>query len=141
MPDASQLVSEGFRAFNERGVTAFLDYLERMDALDEGFEMEIQADAPNGGVWRGREGLEEMARLWLEAWEEFEVLPEDPIELAPGRLLVPARQRIVARGSGIELEERFFYTVELADRRFRRLGLFVERSLAERHLGVVEAGS
>ena len=119
---------------------AFLDYLESMDALDEGFEMEIQADAPNGGVWRGREGFEEMVRLWLEAWEEFEVLPEDPIELAPGRLLVPTRQRVVAKGSGIELEEEFFYTLEMADGRFKRLGLFLERSLAERHLGVESGG-
>lgn len=75
-----------------------------------------------------------MAEHWLEAWETFEMYPSQPLELAPGRFLVPTRQRVVARGSGMELEDEFFYTVELRGGRFKRIGLFNERSLAERDL-------
>jgi hypothetical protein len=74
-----------------------------------------------------------MARIWLEAWDQFEIHPQEPIELHPARFLVPMRQRAVTR-SGLELDELFFYTVELADGRWRRIGLFNERNLAERFL-------
>jgi hypothetical protein len=134
MADPIELVRDGFGAFNRDGPVAFIEYLKRMDAFDDRFEMELQADAPNGGVWKGEEGFEELIRTWMEAWEEFDVAPEEPIPVAPDRYLIPARQRVVARGSGIELESDFFYTLEMADGRFRRLGLFVERSKAERYL-------
>ena len=48
--------------------------------------------------------------------------------------MVPTRQRAVARGTGIELDELFFYTVEFADERFKWIGLYTERSLAEEAL-------
>jgi hypothetical protein len=132
--DVSELVRDGFRTFNEGGAPAFIDYLTRMDAIGPGFEMKVQEDAPNGGTWRGLDGFNEMVRTWLEAWEEFEVFPEKPIEFATDRYIVPARQRVVARGSGMELEERFFYTFEFAEGRVERIGLFIERPLAEAHL-------
>jgi hypothetical protein len=138
MADAKELVRDGFAAFNEGGSGAFVSYLKRMNAFDDRFEMVLQEDAPNGGVWKGEEGFAEMVRTWMEAWEEFEIFAEEPIPVAPDRFLIPARQRVVARGSGMELESDFFYTLTLDDGRFRRMGLFLERSLAEREL---EAGA
>lgn len=134
--DPKELVERCFRAFNEGGASAFIDYLVSRDALAPDFVMAIQADAPNGGEWHGAAGFEEMARTWLEAWEVFEIQPDELIELAPGRILVPVHQRAVTRGSGLELNERFFYTVRLVDGRFQRMGLFNERSLAEAELGL-----
>jgi hypothetical protein len=122
------------RAFNEGGAPGFLGFLTDEEAIAPDFVMEIQRDAPNGGEWRGAAGFEEMARTWLEAWEEFEIRPEEPIEVAPERFLVPVQQRAVARGSGLELNERFFYTVHLVNGRFQRVGLFTDRSLAEEDL-------
>lgn len=141
MADASELVRDGFGAFNRDGPMAFIEYLKGMGAWDDGFEMELQADAPNGGVWKGEEGFEEMIRTWMEAWEEFDVTPDEPIPVAPDRYLIPTRQRVVAKGSGIELESDFFYTLELADGRVRRMGLFIDRSQAEQHLGTDASGS
>jgi hypothetical protein len=139
--DASELVRDGFGTFNRDGPAAFVDYLKRVGAWDDGFEMELQADAPNGGVWKGEEGFREMIRTWMEAWEEFEIFPGEPIPVTPDRFLIPVRQRVVARGSGMELESDFFYTLEMAGGRVRRMGLFIERSLAEEHLGTAAGGS
>ena len=134
--EPKELAVQALLAFNDDGAKGFLDFLKAHEAFDPDFVMAIQSDAPNGGEWHGAEGFEEMVRSWLEAWDVFELQPEEAIELAPGRLLIPTRQRAVARGIGLELNERFFYTVNLEDGRFRRLGLFTDRSLAEAALGV-----
>lgn len=132
--DRPELIVQALSVFNDGGADGFLDFLSERDALDPGFVMELQRDAPNGGVWKGADGFREMARIWLEAWEVFELHPQDPEELDPDRFLVPTRQRAVARGTGIELDELFFYTVEFADERFKWIGLYTERSLAEEAL-------
>ncbi|MBM3666312.1 MAG: hypothetical protein FJW90_02320 [Actinobacteria bacterium] len=134
--DPTELIVGAFAAFNEGGAPAFIGCLTDRDALDEDFAMEIQADAPNGGRREGEAGFLRMADLWLEAWEEFEMPPGDPVQLSAGRYLVPTRQRVVARGSGMELEEGFFYTVQLSQGRVKRIGLFSDRSLAERDLAL-----
>jgi ketosteroid isomerase-like protein len=109
------------------------------DLLAPDFEMTLQRNAPNGGVWRGEEGFREMARTWLEAWDVFELSPEAPIRLGPDRFIVPTRQRAVAKGTDLELDARFFYTVEYRDGRWQNIGLFLEREGAERFLASGEA--
>jgi ketosteroid isomerase-like protein len=133
--EPEELVKRAFHAFNEGGPSGYIEYLVNRDAVAPDFAMTIQADLPNGGEWRGTTGFERVMAIWLEAWREFEVHPGDPEELAEGRYLVPVRQRAVARGSGMELNAQFFYTVELADGRFSRVGLYADRALAERALG------
>lgn len=122
------------RSFNQGGAAGFFGFLERNDALADDFVMYIQEDLPNGGEWRGRDGFERMIEIWMEAWDEFEIHPHDPVEVGEGRYLVPVRQHVVAKGMGLELEEEFFYTVELEDGLYRRVGLYAERELAERAL-------
>ena len=139
MDDRQELIVQGLSSFNHEGAEGFLDFATERDALDPAFRMELQHDAPNGGVWEGPDGFREMARIWLEAWEEFELRPQEPVELQPNLFVIPTRQRAVARGTGIELDELFFYTVELADGRFRTIGLFIERELAERFLTTGQA--
>jgi hypothetical protein len=76
----------------------------------------------------------EMASSWLEVWDEFEVHPSDPVPISRDRYLVPARQRAVAKGTGMELSADFFYAIELAAGRFRRVGLYSDRARAEQAL-------
>jgi ketosteroid isomerase-like protein len=128
------MIRGAFAAFNEGGADGFIDYLAERDALHPDFLMEIQRDAPNGGQWRGPEAFKEMTRRWMEVWDEFQVLPEDVIETTPDHYVVPVRQRAVTQGGGLELDEEFFYTVELSDGRMRRMGLFMDRTRADRFL-------
>ena len=132
--DVSEMIERVFRAYNEGGPTAFIDVMTKADALSPDFVMEIQDDLPNGGEWAGAEGFAEMARLWLEAWKSFEVQPGVPARVGDDRYLVPVRQRAVARGSGIALDEPFVYALTFDDGRLRRVGLFKDRDLAERSL-------
>lgn len=127
-------MERGLRAFNASGPTAFIDLLVRLDAIHPDFLMSIQPDLPNAGEWRGIAGFYEMARNWLEVWDEFKVYPLEVIELSEGRFLVPVKQRAVAKGSGMEIGGEFFYTMEFRDGRVSHIGLYADRSPAERAL-------
>lgn len=118
-------------SYNDRGASSFLDFLGANDALAPDFVMVVQDDLPNGGEWRGPEGFREMVDNWMEAWDEFDIAPGEPVEVSEDRFLVPVRQHVVAKGSGMELASEFFYTVELVDGRFSRIGLYTDRNLAE----------
>ena len=137
--DPKSLILGAFEAFNRDGAEGFLGHLSERDALSPDFTIEIQHDAPNGGIWEGPEGFREMLRIWLEVWDEFELHPQEPEELAPGRYVIPTRQRAVAHGSGMEIDALYCYTVELDEGVVRRFGLFTERDLAERFLRGGEA--
>lgn len=132
--EQSQLISGAFAAYNSDGAQGFLNHLIERDALAPDFAMEIQRDAPNGGTWSGPDGFREMVDSWLEAWAEFEVRPQQPEEVDPGKFVIPTRQAAVARGSGLRIDADYFYTAEFAQGRIRRIGLFMDRGLAERYL-------
>lgn len=125
---------EALRTFNNGGAEGYFSFLRGHDALHDDFVMYIQDDLPNGGEWKGEDGFRRMVDLWMEAFDEFEIKPSDPIEMGAGRYLVPVRQRVVAKGSGIELEADFFYAVEVDAGLHRRIGLYSERGLAEEAL-------
>jgi ketosteroid isomerase-like protein len=60
----------------------------------------------------GREGVAATFRDWFEAFEDFQMEPEDFI-VSGDRILVPMRQRARGEGSGLQIDERFYqlYTV------------------------------
>lgn len=139
MASRGEEILGALRAFNRLGADGFLDYLAERDRLAPEFAMTIQRDAPNGGVWEGKDGFRKMSEVWLEAWEVFELNPDQPIEIEPDRFVIPTRQRAVVKGTDMELEELFFYTVRYADDRWAEIGLFNEREKAERFLTEGEA--
>jgi ketosteroid isomerase-like protein len=60
----------------------------------------------------GREAVAAEFRDWFEAFEFFQIEPEDLI-VSGGRILVPMRQRARAERSGLQIDQRFYqlYTV------------------------------
>ena len=129
-----ELVRKSFDLYNEGGPAASTDYLTRLDVLHPEYRVLVQDGLPNAGEWRGVAGYEEMARSWLEAWSEFKIYPREVVEVDEDHYLVDAEQSAVARGSGIEINGAFFYTVEFRDGKVACTGLFAERSEAERSL-------
>ena len=127
-----ELIRRGFQVYNEAGPSAFIDFLVREDAIHPDFVFHIQEDLPNGGDWPGIEGFNEMTRSWLEAWEEFKVEPHEFIEVGDESLLVPIRQRAIARGSGIEVAGEFVYVIIFRDGKVVQTRLYSDREQAER---------
>jgi hypothetical protein len=75
----------------------------RADWADPDIEFVI-ADGPAAGSWKGRA---EMARAWrdvIDAWENWQVEPEEYRELDGQHVLVLVRPRARGRASGVDLE-------------------------------------
>ena len=80
------------------------------------FDPEVEMDAsvrPEGGVYRGRQGIAEALRTWSGTWEDFKIKVEEMID-AGERVLVAEHQTGRGKGSGIPLDEHTFsiFTVE-----------------------------
>jgi len=126
-----ELARRGIEAYNRLGPSGFIDFVVREHAAHPDLLWHIQEDLPNGGDWVGFDGFEEMSRSWLEAWESFSIEPGEFIEANDDAVLVPATQRAVARGSGIEVEGQFFWVLLFRDGKIAQLHLYVDRTLAK----------
>jgi ketosteroid isomerase-like protein len=70
-------------------------------------------------------------RDWFDAFEEFTLEPEDFI-VKGDRILVPMQQRARGRGSGLELEERFYQLFILRDGKVFRFEEYSEEAQARK---------
>jgi ketosteroid isomerase-like protein len=82
---------------------------------------------------RGHDGVAAAFRDWFEAFERFTIEPEDFIAHGD-RVLVPMRQRARGKGSGLEIEERFFQLFTLRDQKVFRFEEYSEEADARKAL-------
>jgi uncharacterized protein len=83
---------------------------------------------------RGHEGVAAGFREWFEAFDEFTIEPENFI--ADGdRVLVPMRQRARGKGSGLEIEQRFYQLFTMRDGLVVRFEEYSEEADAWNALG------
>jgi uncharacterized protein len=82
---------------------------------------------------RGHDALAAGFRDWFDAFDEFAVEPEEFV-LDGDRVLVPVRQRGRGKGSGLEVEQRFFQLFELRDGLVLRFEEFAEEAEAREAL-------
>jgi len=83
---------------------------------------------------RGHEGVAAGFRDWFEAFEEFTIEPES-FTLDGDRVLVAMRQRARGKGSGIEIEQRFYQLFTLRDGMVFRFEEYSEEADAWKALG------
>ena len=89
------------------------------------------------GEWQGRDGLVENLRLWLEAWDDLRVQPEEFIE-AGDKVVVFTRQTGTAKASGIPLDREFADVWELEDGTVVELRFYWRREDAREATGLRE---
>jgi uncharacterized protein len=82
---------------------------------------------------RESDGVAAAFRDWFEAFEQFTIEPEDFIAHGD-RVLVPMRQRARGKGSGLEIEERFFQLFTLRDQKVFRFEEYSEEAAARKAL-------
>jgi ketosteroid isomerase-like protein len=95
-----EVVRRGYRAFNERDVDAFREYVH------PDFELDFtESRSPNRGTYTGIEGVRQLFSFYWEAFESFTLEPEDFIEADD---VVIAVVHGVGRGrsSGVDVEVR-----------------------------------
>jgi ketosteroid isomerase-like protein len=82
---------------------------------------------------RGHDGVAAAFRDWFDAFEQFTIEPEDFIAHGD-RVLVPMRQRARGKGSGLEVEERFYQLFTLRDGKVFRFEEYSEEAAARKAL-------
>jgi ketosteroid isomerase-like protein len=83
-------------------------------------ELRWSTTGPEARVYRGREGVIEAFREWLEPFSEFYVEPLDFIEQGD-RVVVPNRQRGIGSTSGIPVEGVYTHVAEIRDNKIARV--------------------
>lgn len=89
------------------------------------------------GEWQGLDGLVENARLWLSAWKDLKVEPEEFLE-AGNKVVVFTRQTGIAKASGIPLDRDFADVYELRDGKVIEVRFYWRREDAIEAAGLQE---
>ncbi len=118
------LAKQGFDAFTRGDLEGVLAL------VGDDAEVFTPEDLPNAGRFVGRDGYLRWIGGWLEVWETFEVEPLDFEAIGERHVLVPAHQRGVGKGSGVEVEMDVCYMVEVRDGALVRLHFYDERGRA-----------
>jgi ketosteroid isomerase-like protein len=103
--DSVQLVEELIDAWNRRDLAGALERLHP--------ECELHPVEAIGPV-RGHEEFASGFEGWFEAFESFSTDPEDFIGQGD-QVLVPVIQRARGKGSGVEVQQRFFQLFTVRD--------------------------
>lgn len=104
---------------------------EALSALAPDIEYKRAEEA----VVRGRDAVRAGWEQWEADWEDLETILESPID-AGDHVVLPVLFRARGRGSGIEIEGRFYEVLELRDRKVIRWEEFSERTEALKAAGL-----
>jgi ketosteroid isomerase-like protein len=109
------------------------DRAEAEAIFDPGFAMNPLEEGPSYGLDAIRDNIEH----WETAWEELEVTAEEFID-AGDHVLVTLHHRGRGRGSGIEVDARFYELYSVSDGKVVRVDEFSERDKALEAAGLSE---
>lgn len=78
---------------------------------------------------RGYDAVRESLERWKGEWDDYELLPEE-FEHVGDKVLACVRLRGRGRGSGVEIDARFYDLFTLRDGKIVRMDQFTDRSEA-----------
>jgi ketosteroid isomerase-like protein len=104
------------------------------------FDPEVEFDMtfrPEGGIFRGHEGVAEALRTWTGAFEGWSFEVEDVID-AGDQVLVMSRESGRGKGSGIEIDQAVFHLARLRNGKVIHWKLYLNRDDALEAAGLRE---
>ena len=129
VPDMSeesfQIIERLIDAWNRRDLEAALDLMHPL--------CEVRPVEANEAL-QGHDGVAAAFRGWFDAFEEFTIEAED-FSARDDRVLVAMRQRARGKGSGLEIEQRFYQLFTLRDGQVFRFEGYSDEADALRALG------
>jgi len=126
-----EVVRDAWRAYTTRGIDATLDY------YSEDCVCEDVPELPDRATYRGREGLRERYRHFVEAWGDFAA---EPMEFIDGGDVVVALIAMHGRGtgSGAPFDLLPGFVLEVRDGKIVRDRAFTSRRQALEAAGLLE---
>jgi ketosteroid isomerase-like protein len=110
-----------------------VDVDEAMTYADPGIVWNPIEELPT----RGHDAVRASLAHWKAEWDDYEVLPEEFVD-SGDRVVATVRLRGRGRGSGVEIDARFYDLYTLRDGKIVRMDQFTERSEALEALGLSE---
>ena len=108
------------------------------DFLHADVEAVPPSDWPEGAVVRGREQVREMARQWMETFEEFRVEPERYLDAGAENVVVYVRDSGRVRGTDTEIDTHLVHVWTLNHGKVVRCQLFTDEGPALEAAGLSE---
>src|SRR3954470_22705163 len=126
-----ELVTQAFAALSEGGVQAMASY------WDPEIEVTVPPELAQAGTYRGTDAVTGWISGWSEAWEQIEYTPEKMVE-RDDTVVVTVRYAGVGRGSGMRIEDRFWYLLRLRGGKVIYLRLYSNEAEALAAAGLSE---
>jgi ketosteroid isomerase-like protein len=120
-PPNLEIVRATFEAYAREGPEV------AVPLLDPKVEVYSPPSMANSGTFRGVEGFLKWTRAWFEAWEDFEIYPEQVEQVGEDCVVAVCRQRGTGRSSGIAVEQTMVYMWEFSDGKIVRFHLYGNR--------------
>jgi ketosteroid isomerase-like protein len=109
MSENAEVVRRTLEAFNTGGVEAALRY----------FDPEVEWLGPpewlEKHLYKGHDGIREIAALWGENFDEYRLDLEDAIDAGNNHVVALVHQRGRTKGGGVAIEGRIGYDWEVRD--------------------------
>ena len=91
-----------------------------------------------GREFRGHEGFRRVWEVWMDAFEDLTIVPDEVTDLGDNRLLIGHRTIATGTVSGIPFDEYGFTLYTFEEGLVARQDFFRDRDVAERFAGVTE---
>jgi uncharacterized protein len=112
------------------------DYEAALDAFAPDVEYDL-SHFPDGGVYRGHEGVREAFRTWMGTWEDYRQERDEPID-AGDQIILPTREYGRGKGSGLALERPTFGVWTMRDGKAVRIHFYSTMAEALEAVGLSE---
>ena len=126
-----EIVRRAFEAYSSDGPEALADY------WDPGIEVGVPPGLPESGSYRGRGAVLAWMSEWSEAWERIEYTPEEVVGNGD-TVVVTVLYQGIGKGSGLKIEDRFWYLLRLRDAKIVYIYLYGDRTEALEAAGLSE---
>ena len=123
-----EIVKNAYRRLDERGVDRFLEFIHE--------DVEYLPVEESGAV-RRHDGMRRYLEGWLDAWDEFRIVPTEFRESGED-VFVAFAMHGRGRGSGVEVRREGFQVWHFRDGRGARIEEYVDRAEALEAVGLSE---
>ena len=123
-PDLVELTRQAYEAYNGKGITGILGY------LDPEVEWRNPAESPNAGVFIGHEGVVEWQSMVDAAFKEMHFEPEWIDQLPQGQVLASVRFRFRAPTSDVPVEVPFAHLATWRDGKITKFSMYTSKAEA-----------
>jgi ketosteroid isomerase-like protein len=125
-------VRQGIDAVNSKDVDAI------RAGMDPEGELTSRFAAVDGRIYRGHAGISDYLADMEGVWEEFRLAVEESIAAGAEKLVVVARMKGTARGSGVPVDQGTFGAYEFRHGKIFRAQWFATRAEALEAVGLSE---